>query len=191
MKTNAKKVMVNQSLGVRGIVLVLIGISLSLLTGCNREGGGMSAAYVRPAPDFSIRDMNNKLVRLEDLRGQVIFLHFWASWCPPCLEEIPRWIAAAPRFKGQPVKLVAITVDEKLDNALKIFPQSKIPDNMLLLWDPDSRVAQSYGTSKFPETYLLNASLEIVDKWIGSQDWESSRVRFMLTKALMTTKQGK
>src|SRR5690349_14880831 len=65
-----------------------------------------SAAY-RTAPSFELPDSEGKKHTLDSFRGNVVVLHFWASWCPPCLEEIPQWVELGNTFKNKPVKLVA------------------------------------------------------------------------------------
>lgn len=114
-----------------------------------------------------------------------MLVHFWASWCPPCLEEIPQWVKLAPRYKNLPLKMLAITVDDQLDAALKVLPSSKLGSNLILLWDQGSEIANNYGTHQFPETYLLDKQLNIINKWIGPQDWNSPRARFAIEKSLV------
>ena len=171
------------------VLAALLGATATGLTGCEKRPQ-VELVAGRPAPEFSLQGASGKNYRLEDFRGSVVILHFWASWCPPCVEEIPRWIQAAPSFGQLPVKLVAISVDEKWESALKIFPKDKVGPNMALLLDPTSEVSARYGTRQFPETYLLNSNLQVVEKWIGSQDWTSSRVRFAIARAMASTKQS-
>jgi len=165
------------------IQCIIAGLLISLLPACDSKPPS-STLPTRSAPAFELKDAMGKVYSLQDIKEPVIIVHFWASWCPPCIEEIPRWIAAAPALKNVPVKLVAISVDESWEKALKVFPVSKLAPNMLLLLDPKSEVAGKYGTHQFPESYLLNRERKIVDKWIGSQDWTGSMVRFGIAKSL-------
>lgn len=159
----------------------------SIFSGCDRK---VPPSVRAQAPAFELKDSAGNAHRLEDMRGHVVLIHFWASWCPPCLEEIPRWISAAPQFRDFPVKMVAISVDEQWSEALKILPQADVPANMVSLLDPTSTVARSYGTSRFPESFLLDPDLKIVEKWQGIIDWKSPRVRFAVNKALVNAKRS-
>lgn len=176
----------------RSVLSILAIVSCSLIlgpifSGCDRK---VPPAARTQAPGFELKDYAGNAHRLEDMRGQVVLIHFWASWCPPCLEEIPRWISAAPQFRDFPVKMVAISVDEQWSEALKILPQTDVPANMVSLLDPTSTVARSYGTSRFPESFLLDPDLKIVEKWQGIIDWKSPRVRFAVNKALVNAKKS-
>ena len=173
----------------RGLSILIATFFLGVtLAGCSRdsvpEPAHSSVSGLRSAPDFELKDPDGRSYRLNDFKGQAVVLHFWASWCPPCIEEIPRWIQAAPLFKGVPVKLIAISVDETWDKALKVYPKAAVAPNTLSLLDPTGEVARKYGTRQFPETYVLSRDLRIVEKLAGSQDWTNSRIRFLLAQAL-------
>src|SRR4051812_3451868 len=72
----------------------------------------------KAAPSFELPDAQGKKYRLEDFKGNVVILHFWASWCPPCLDEIPQWVELGTTFHGEALKLVAISLDQKWEDAL-------------------------------------------------------------------------
>ncbi|WP_371359313.1 TlpA family protein disulfide reductase, partial [Salmonella sp. M241] len=76
---------------------------------------------LRAAPEFALADSSGKVHRLADLRGNTVMVHFWASWCPPCLEEIPQFLEAARAPQGRSIRWVAITEDEKWEDALKML----------------------------------------------------------------------
>lgn len=163
----------------------LLGIGLVFAFGLSAcRDPGEAVVPKRPAPAFELKDPAGRVFRLEDFKGSVTIVHFWATWCPPCIEEIPRWIAGAENFKDLPVKLVAISVDETWEKALRVFPKDQVSSRVLLLLDPTSEVAGKWGTRQFPESYVVNRDLQITEKWIGSQDWAGSMVRFGVAKAL-------
>jgi len=163
---------------------------ISVLVACNSQAPNPQLS-ARAAPLFELQDVHGRMQSLQQIQEPVVIIHFWASWCPPCLEEIPRWIAAGPTMKDFPVKLVAISVDENWEKALKVLPISKLSPNMMLLLDPKNEVAGKYGTRQFPESYVLNRNRQIVEKWIGSQDWTGSMVRFGIAKALAQSQRSK
>lgn len=100
-------------------------------------------------------------------------VHFWASWCPPCVEEFPALVELQKRLLGSGVKFLYVTVDEKPEDALaflkKIRVESSIGDS--LVWDPNKAMAQQWGSVKFPETYVVASNGWVVEKIIGLQQW--------------------
>lgn len=131
---------------------------------------------VRSAPDFALKDAAGKTHRLSDYKGQPVILHFWAEWCPPCLEEIPQWIAAAKKAEGKRVRWIAVSLDDAWEAAHKILPAKDLPSNVISLLDPVKEVPDQYGSYQFPETYLLTEDHKIVTKWIGPQDWSHPKI---------------
>ncbi len=130
----------------------------------------------KPAPGFSLQDASGKTVTLEQFKGQAVVLHFWAKWCPPCIEELPEWLKAAKRFEGKPMKWVAISLDRSWDDAHKIIPKEGLPENVVSLLDAERIIPDLYGSYQFPESYVLNRDLQIVEKWVGAQDWSNPAI---------------
>ncbi len=128
----------------------------------------------REAPDFELTGLDGKRVKLSSLRGKVVLLNFWATWCPPCVEEIPSLVALRGALKGKGFELVTVSVDEELP-VLKAFLQKhlKHPADLPVLSDPQKRSAAAFGTEKFPETYLIDAQGVIRQKYIYKRDWSS------------------
>ena len=80
---------------------------------------------LRTAPSFELPDNSRTVHKLEDLKGQPVVLHFWASWCPPCLEEISKWVEVASTYQGRPIHWVAVSLDKNWTDALKVWtPQA-------------------------------------------------------------------
>jgi cytochrome c biogenesis protein CcmG/thiol:disulfide interchange protein DsbE len=142
------------------------------------------AEVFKAAPNFELPDAQGRKYSLKDFAGSVVILHFWASWCPPCLDEIPRWVELGRIFKDRPVKLVAISLDPVWADALKILPTAKLIPNITSLIDTEGKTPDRYGSFQFPETYLLSPDLKVVIKWVGPQDWESPEIRNLIEKAL-------
>ncbi len=142
---------------------------------------GESPTVRRPAPPFELLDPNGNKFKLEDLRGKLSMIHFWASWCTPCLDEIPEWIRLGKElgdeFKDQSIRLVSISLDTQWSEAVKIFPVPSMGENMISLLDPSGKLAEKYGSFQYPETYLIDRELNILTKWVGPQRWNSEEVR--------------
>jgi thiol-disulfide isomerase/thioredoxin len=139
-------------------------------------GSPTNIAHPRPAPRFELPQADGKPFRLESFKGNAVIVHFWASWCPPCLGEIPKWLAFAAKMRDKPVRFVAISLDQDWEHALKILPVSAVPANTVSVLDREQKLPDPFGTYQYPETYLLDRDLKIVSKWIGPQEWDNPRI---------------
>ncbi len=124
------------------------------------------------APEFRLSTLDGKQVSLSDFRGKVVLVHFWATWCPPCVQEMPVLDRLYRSFINQDFELLAVSVDEGGAAAVSSFLQRKGLGLPVVL-DPGGSVAHSYGTFKFPETYILDKSGIVRYKVIGSADWDA------------------
>ncbi|MGK5082834.1 TlpA disulfide reductase family protein [Bdellovibrionota bacterium FG-1] len=150
----------------------------------NDGAEGQGRAKLREAPPFDLKGADGKSYRLADFKGNAIVLHFWASWCPPCLGEIPNWLEFAARWKGRPVRFVAVSLDKTWGDALKIFPADRAVEPVISVLDSSLKLSEAYGTYQFPETYLLSPDLKIVTKWVGPQDWSLPKITSEIEGAL-------
>jgi cytochrome c biogenesis protein CcmG/thiol:disulfide interchange protein DsbE len=126
------------------------------------------------APDFSITADNGKQYTASNFGGKLLVLNFWATWCPPCIEEIPSLDQFQKRFANDGVVVLAISVD-KDEKAYKNFlARAKV--SFTTARDPENQINLEYGTLKFPETYVIDGKGKVVRKLINSQDWMSQRM---------------
>lgn len=141
----------------------------------------------RPAPEFELPDSTGKKRHLADWGGKPLVIHFWASWCAPCLDEIPVFLRAARKSNHHGLQWLAISLDDKWSDALRVFKEDgEMPNskNLTLLLDAGGKLPERYGTYQYPETYLLNSKHEIVTKWVGSQDWAGETLGASIDSAL-------
>lgn len=131
------------------------------------------------ARDFSVQDADRK-VTLNQFRGQVLVLNFWATWCPPCLEELPSLMSMQERTRAKGVVVLGISIDVD-DNAYHRFLQQRNV-NFLTVRDPDQKVASMYGTSGWPETYVIDRQGKLRRKFVGPVDWNSPDVVHFLNE---------
>lgn len=121
------------------------------------------------APSFSAASRSTS-VKLEDYRGQVVLLNFWATWCPPCVHEMPSLEGLHQRLKGKSFKILAVSVDEggwaAIDRFLKQFPVT-----LDILLDARGDVSSLYGTYQLPESFLIDKNGVIIRKYVGPRDW--------------------
>jgi len=122
------------------------------------------------APEFRLQALDGRAVSLADFRGKVVMVHFWATWCPPCVEEMPT-LEQLYRLSGSTdFEILAVSVDEGGAGAVAEFMQRN-GLSLLALLDPGRSVAGLYGTFKFPETYIVDRRGVVKYKVIGPRDW--------------------
>ena len=136
--------------------------------------GNVAPAVGQLTPDFELLDLQGQKVRLSGYRGKVVVLNFWATWCPPCIEEMPSLNRFRRSFASRGVVVVAVSVDED-EQALRRFVADHQIE-MVILRDPGRRVSVLYQTYKYPETYILDRRGRLVQKWIGPRDWDDPRL---------------
>lgn len=137
-----------------------------------REGGGRRKIIKEGdrAPEFSLPALDRRPVSLADSRGKVVLVHFWATWCPPCVEEMPKLEALSRALSGGGFEILAVSVDEGGAPAVGAF-MKKQGLSFTALLDPERAVSGRYGTFKFPETYVVDRNGTVRYKVIGPLDW--------------------
>jgi len=118
-----------------------------------------------PAPDFTLPSLSGDTLRLSSLRGKVVVLNFWASWCIPCLQEHPLLLAADERWRDQGLQIVGVVYQDTPNNARQWLSEQGGTWRHVL--DPNSRLAIEYGLFGVPETYFIDKHGTIAYKHIG------------------------
>jgi cytochrome c biogenesis protein CcmG/thiol:disulfide interchange protein DsbE len=131
---------------------------------------GESSIAGKRAEDFSM-ELDGKPAHLFDLRNKVVVLNFWASWCPPCVEETPSLIALQQRIAPRNGVVLGVSIDEDPQAYEKFLREHQI--NFPTFRDPSKKIPNDYGTAMWPETYIIDRQGIIVRKIIGPQDWNS------------------
>jgi cytochrome c biogenesis protein CcmG, thiol:disulfide interchange protein DsbE len=150
-----------------GAVLAFIGALLFLFVRPDYRQGEASLRG-RPAKNFPFT-IDGKRETLADLRGKVVVLNFWATWCPPCVEETPSLIQLQKRIAPMGGTILGVSLDDD-QNAYAEFLKSYHID-FPTYRDPTKRSALDYGTIMYPETYVIDRNGRIDRKIIGPQDW--------------------
>ena len=156
------------------IAVVLILLALS---GC--YSGTRPPRIGVAAPDFTVRD-SDRTVTLSQLKGQVVVLNFWATWCPPCIEEMPSLVEMQQRMKAKGVTVLAVSVDADAGSYHQFLKEHGV--NLLSVRDGDMKSNNLYGTFKFPETYIIDRNGVVRRKFIGAVDWMEPEVIDFLGK---------
>lgn len=148
----------------------------------------------RPAPAIELAALDGSRFSLASARGQVVFVNFWATWCPPCREEMPSMLRLgadlAARYPGQ-FKMIAVSVDEDLAAVKAYFaapPFTGVPSGLTVAHDPDQAVTKAYFCTargacpdlKFPETYIVDKAGRLVAYIVGPRDWSDPGARAFL-----------
>jgi len=121
------------------------------------------------APSFSVVTDQGRRITPTSFGGRLLVLNFWATWCAPCVEEVPSLSELQKRTAGAGVVVVGVSVD-KNPRLYRQFLQRFQPD-FLTARDPDESIPNSYGTYKYPETYIIDRSGKVVEKVISARDW--------------------
>ncbi len=151
-------------------------ILLAAASGCYR--GTRPGLIGAPAPQFTVSD-SDRTLSLRDFRGKTVLLNFWATWCPPCVEEMPSLVALQKQM-GDKVVVLAVSVDVD-ENAYKQFLRSHHID-LLTVRDAENKSNALYGTFKFPETYVIDREGLVRRKFIGAAEWTSPEIVSYLEK---------
>jgi cytochrome c biogenesis protein CcmG/thiol:disulfide interchange protein DsbE len=122
------------------------------------------------APDFLLPTLRRNSVRLSDYRGKVVFLNIWATWCPPCREEMPSMEALYRRLKGREFEMLTVSIDRDGEKVVRPFVL-KYGLTFPVLLDPDNKTYMLYGLTGVPETFIIGRNGVIIFKMIGPQDW--------------------
>src|SRR6056297_1004975 len=122
------------------------------------------------APDFTLQNMNNQEVSLSDYRGKKVFLNFWASWCPPCREEMPDMQKLHEEY-GNEIAVLAVNIGESKSTVANFMMQNKL--NLPVLLDLNKSIAQNYLVRAIPTTYILDKDGIIIEKTFGALSYQS------------------
>ena len=147
-----------------------------LMTGC--YNGSRPPRVGSAAKEFTLQDSDRK-VALEQFRGQVVVLNFWATWCAPCVAELPSLMNLQDRMRSRGVTVLGVSIDVDADAYHRFLKQRNV--NFLTVRDPDQKVAAMYGTSGWPETYIIDRKGVVRRKFIGPVDWNSPEVTQLLS----------
>ncbi|NOY52300.1 MAG: TlpA family protein disulfide reductase [Deltaproteobacteria bacterium] len=164
------------------IIIPLLFIAGLVLAYMVQEGGrhgerrqiskGPASAEIQ-APDFTVRDLEGKEVSLSDFRGSLVFLNFWATWCPPCREEMPSIERLYKLMQGKPFHILAVSVDNDA-GVVERFRKSRGYTFPMFI-DDQQKAARLYQTTGVPETFIISPEGKILNKIIGPEEWSTGK----------------
>ncbi|MEO8603745.1 MAG: TlpA disulfide reductase family protein [bacterium] len=132
-----------------------------------QRGGGDGYSAV----DFTLPDLAGTPVRLSDLRGKIVFLNLWATWCPPCRAEMPSMQALYQRLQGREFAMLAVSEDSDGAKSVAPFVQD-LGLTFPVLLDADNHLPARYGVTGYPETFIIDRTGNVVKHVIGPEAWD-------------------
>jgi thiol-disulfide isomerase/thioredoxin len=130
------------------------------------------------APDTPFTTRDGETVRLSDFKGQVLLVNFWATWCAPCIEEMPTLDALAGDLNSEHFQVLAVSTDRGGRDKVEPFVRNKLSlDALDIYLDKTSKLARAFGLRGMPTTYLIGADGAIIGALEGAADWNSQAVK--------------
>ncbi|HET6232784.1 MAG TPA: redoxin domain-containing protein [Longimicrobiaceae bacterium] len=165
---------------------IIVGAIVLVLAALIGAGWTMRGRFVpvdvgSPAPDFAVRDMQGRQVKLSDLRGQVVLLNVWATWCGPCREEMPSMQRLYTKLAPEGLHVVAVSIDATGASAGSAeHPGGDVGAFVrqfgltFPVWlDPEGETSRLYRTTGVPESFVIDRDGSIVKKVIGATEWDT------------------
>jgi len=152
-----------------GLIVVLTAAFIGSLWPSFQGLTGAGVEVGDDAPDFDLVSDAGQPLRLADFRGKFLVVNFWATWCPPCLEELPSLNRFHDQLAGRGVVVLGVSVDEDAGAYQNFLKKAGL--RFLTARDPTRKVSHRYGTFKYPETYFIDRQGKIVQKIINARDW--------------------
>ncbi|MDR3342002.1 MAG: TlpA family protein disulfide reductase [Treponema sp.] len=153
------------------------------------ERAGFPLLKQRQAPvDFTLRVLNGGTVQLSRLKGTVVFLNFWATWCPPCRSEMPSMQVLYDRFRDRGLQFAAVDIMEEGSDIAEFLGYFRLTFPVLL--DTDGTVSDNYGINAIPTTFIIDRDGSIIAQAVGSRKWDTPDM-MKAFEALLTANYGR
>ena len=140
------------------------------------------ASVGQPAPDFNYQDSTGKMWKLSDLKGKVVFINFWATWCVTCKAEMPHKEALYEMMKDEPFQMLGMLFRDDPGNLADYYKTQKVSPPTLI--SPDNESAKMYGITGVPETFIIDKEGIVREKLVGPQEWDNDETVAIIKKWL-------
>jgi cytochrome c biogenesis protein CcmG/thiol:disulfide interchange protein DsbE len=163
----------------RAVILVFLGVAaLVIIFALKQNNPYIKFSPLRvgqPAPGFTLPGLDGKMVSLSDYRGHVVLVNVWATWCPPCVDEMPSMDTLYRELKGENFEILAVSIDALGKKAVAPF-MKKYNLSFPALMDPDGTIKTLFQTTGVPESFIINQEGILIEKVIGPKDWAAPPV---------------
>ena len=160
-------------------VLLLVSLSLSYSVTAHAEET-LSLIESHPAaPGFTLVDMDGEIFSLSDYKGRTVIINFWATWCPPCREELPSMNRAWQKLKDKNIAMIAVNVGEDEDTIFSFMGDYPIDFQVLL--DQSGEVINQWPIKGLPTTFVIDPKGRLYYRAIGGREWDSDSLLHMIT----------
>lgn len=157
------------------VYCLILSAVLLMMAGCKKKEEAAGVAEVRenkPAPEITVNSLTNVPLKLSSLKGKVVLLNFWATWCPPCREEMPSMMKLNSAMAGKPFQMVSVSIDEGGVPEIESFFKTS-GYSLPTYTDQDGAAQQVYGITGVPESFVIDKNGILVKKVIGPLAWDS------------------
>jgi len=168
--------------------LVLAGMHVSADTGESALGYQFSPVTpLLAAPDFTLEDMDGESYELQDYRGKVVLVNFWATWCPPCRKEMPALEALYKKLGDESFAVLAVNQWEDPDHVFAYTGELNVFPTFPILFDPESKISAAYGVKGLPTSFLIDTKGRLAYRAVGGRAFDHPEVE-RLIRELLTEK---
>jgi thiol-disulfide isomerase/thioredoxin len=150
-------------------------------------GEFIPAASPQPAPEISFIDMAGKPISLSDFKGRFVLVNLWATWCQPCLKEMPSLVALQTRL-GSALTILAVSEDHGGAEIVQPFVEKHDLDKLKIYLDPKSTAIHAFEARGLPTSFIIDADGKLLGRVEGGADWDSDAMRDTLAKLLPSAK---
>lgn len=157
------------------VYCLILSAAVLLMAGCNKKEEVAGMAEVRekkPAPQITVNSLANVPLKLSALKGKVVLLNFWATWCPPCRAEMPSMMKLNSAMAGKPFQMVSVSIDEGGVPEIESFFKAS-GYSLPTYTDPGGEAVRTYGITGVPESFVIDKNGILVKKVIGPLAWDS------------------
>jgi thiol-disulfide isomerase/thioredoxin len=141
------------------------------------------------APGFTLTDMDGDSHSLADYRGKVVLINFWASWCPPCVREMPSLERLYQALEDEPFIVLAVNQWENADHVFAFMGRIDVFPTFPILFDPDSAVSEAYGVKGLPTSFIVDKRGRVVFRAIGGREFDHPDIVALIRELIAQTPQ--
>ena len=137
----------------------------------------------KKAPDFTLKDIYDRSFNLSSLRGKVVIINFWATWCPPCRAEMPSLNNLYKEFRNKGLEVIAISTDRSVQPVKDYLSKNHLDITVLI--DTENRVSRQFKVFSIPTTFLIDRNGIIIERYLGEENWTSPEIKKKIKDTLI------